>query len=274
MSGTTTAARVQLRIAFERCPLCDHGEADVLGTASCARHPLYRPPLPEALRWLRCTACGHVFADGHFTDEALAILFADANSAQLPGASVIGPQRLVSARIVERVVQLRASSEGTWLDVGFGNGALLTTAAEFGFTAIGLDLRAQAVHRLASLGIEAHCIPLERFAPPRPVNVISFADVLEHMPFPRVALARAHALLESDGLLFASMPNLDCFEWQALDVSGTNPYWGEIEHVHNFGRRRLHALLRQHGFEPVSYAVSERYVAGMEIIARKGAVPA
>jgi hypothetical protein len=44
---------------------------------------------------------------------------------------------------------------------------------------------------------------------------------------------------------------------------------GSIEHYHNFSRSRLYALLRETGFEPVRYGISERYRACMEVIARK-----
>jgi SAM-dependent methyltransferase len=257
------------RIPYQACPLCDHAESDALGTAQCSAHPLYQPSLPPTMRWLRCTACRHVFVDGYFDEKALALLLSGANPSQLPGGGDLGAQRQVAARLVEQVAALRGSGEGRWLDVGFGNGALLTTAAEFGFEVVGLDLRQEAVRRLKDFGIEAHCRTLESYAPEHPLDVISFADVLEHMPFPRPALTRAHDLLRDGGLVFASMPNMDCFNWQALDVAGKNPYWGEIEHLHNFGRRRLYSLFREHGFEPTRYAVSQRYLAGMEVVARK-----
>ena len=54
-----------------------------------------------------------------------------------------------------------------------------------------------------------------------------------------------------------------------LDRQKANPYWAEIEHCHNFSRSRLYALLREMGFEPVRYGISERYRACMEVIARK-----
>jgi SAM-dependent methyltransferase len=95
------------------------------------------------------------------------------------------------------------------------------------------------------------------------------ADVLEHMPFPKRALHHARRLLRSDGLLFLSMPNADSFLWQILNRGRANPYWAEIEHYHNFGRKRLHALLGECGFEPVRYGVSFRYRSCMEVIARK-----
>jgi len=93
------------------------------------------------------------------------------------------------------------------------------------------------------------------------------ADVLEHMPFPKPALLHAHKLLQKAGVLFVSMPNLDCMAWKLLDKAKKNPYWGELEHYHNFGRQRLYKLLEETGFRPVNYCISERYRLCMEVTA-------
>ena len=66
-----------------------------------------------------------------------------------------------------------------------------------------------------------------------------------------------------------SLPNIENKLWQTLDQSFNNPYWGELEHYHNFGRSGLYRLLRDTGFEPVGYSVSERYRVGMQILAVK-----
>jgi SAM-dependent methyltransferase len=260
------------RIPYDDCPLCGHAEAEEVVTVRCAAHPLFKPGLPETMRWLGCTRCAHVFVDGYFNAAAEALLFSGANAAQLPPGPDVGGRRQVAGRMVHRVAQLLGGARGRWLDVGFGNGMLLTTAAEFGFDAVGLDVREEAVRALRALGVEAHATPLERFEA-APFRVISFADVLEHLSFPRPALARAHALLEPEGLLLVSLPNLESFAWQHLDRTGKNPYWAELEHLHNFSRRRLYALLEEQGFTPLDYAVSERYEAGMEVIARRRAAP-
>jgi protein O-GlcNAc transferase len=55
--------------------------------------------------------------------------------------------------------------------------------------------------------------------------------------------------------------------WRLLHANNVNPYWGEIEHYHNFTRKRLYALLEEHGFQPVNYNVSERYRVCMEVVA-------
>jgi protein O-GlcNAc transferase len=80
---------------------------------------------------------------------------------------------------------------------------------------------------------------------------------------------QARSLLVPGGALFLSMPNRDCLVWRLMDRSGTNPYWGELEHYHNFDRAGLTALLQQFGFTTVYYGVSERYRAAMEIVAIK-----
>jgi SAM-dependent methyltransferase len=256
------------RIPFESCPLCNRDEATEVAIADCSRHPMYKPSLPATMRWLQCEACKHIFVDGYFDEAALRDLFSDTQPMQTPGHEV-GRARVVWAKVVDDVARLCPGLGGRWLDVGFGSGALLTTAAEFGFEAVGLDLRAQSVEQMVRFGYEAHCIDLEHFRPNQTFDVVSMADVLEHMPFPRGALARARDILSEEGLLFVSMPNVDAFVWKMLDRAGENPYWGEIEHLHNFGRARLYDLLRQEGFEPCRYGVSERYVACMEVVARK-----
>ena len=169
--------------------------------------------------------------------------------------------------IVERVA--RFVTEGSWLDVGFGNGSLLFTAQEWGFRPLGLDLRPASVEALQRLGIEARAADLTTLDEPGRFAVISLADVLEHMPFPRDGLVAAHRLLQPDGVLFVSMPNYDCMAWRLLDAGNANPYWGELEHFHNFSRARLETVLREQGFEPLHYAVSERYRVCMEVIARR-----
>ena len=171
--------------------------------------------------------------------------------------------REISAKIVEKVS--RHAGAGAWLDVGFGNASLLFTAQEYGFEPVGLDLRRQNVDQLAALGIEAHHLDVSNMDQPARFSVVSMADVLEHMPFPKTGLTSVHKLLRQGGVLFLSMPNADAPVWRLF--GDANPYWAEIEHYHNFGRARLYKLLTECGFEPVEYGISQRYRACMEVIA-------
>lgn len=256
------------RVPFGSCPLCECPKLIDSVKGDCSKHPLYQRGINPEMRWKQCTKCAHVFTEGYFTDEACKLIFGNTQPNQQVGYD-LEPQRFVSARMIEKV--LPYASEGTWLDVGFGNGSLLFTAQEYGFEPVGTDLRENNVVVLSSLGIRAYCKNLADLPPDLKCSVVSMADVLEHMPYPRQGLRAAHKLLADGGVLMVSMPNMENVVWKALDQNGANPYWGEIEHYHNFTRSRLYSLLRETGFEPVRYSVSERYRVCMEIIARKKA---
>ena len=257
------------RILYEGCPLCDCRQARSLGRFDCTGYPTYKAGLPPQIHWLRCEDCGHVYTDGYFNEAALELLLRDTHPGQEPGAQVEW-NRTLWARLVAKVADLKPA--GRWMDVGFGNGALLFAAEEWGYSTLGLDLRPSTVESLRALGFEARCQALGEVDEPGGFDVLSLCDTLEHMPFPGAELPHARRLLKADGLLVLSMPNLDCMAWRQLDAQGANPYWIELEHYHNFSRRRLYTLLEEHGFRPLSYGVSERYRLSMEVIAGK-AVP-
>ena len=254
------------RIPFGKCPLCECPELADAATGDCSGHPLYHSSLSPLIRWKRCIACAHVFTEGYYTDESSKLIFSRTHEPQQAGADM-EQQRFASAHIVEKV--LPYVSAGIWMDVGFGNGSLLFTAQEYGFKPLGLDLRAANVEAMAAFGIEARCQDITELSLESRCAVISMADVVEHVPYPKAPLRAARQLLAGAGVLFISMPNMESVLWKTLDRQMANPYWAEIEHYHNFGRSRLYALLREVGFEPVRYGVSERYRACMEVIAKK-----
>jgi len=262
----------EARIAFEACPLCGSPAFQPFRSADCSRHALYDPRLPPTIDWMRCDVCTHVFTSGSFTAAAAAIVLSRAHAFQLPGQDY-ERRRPIAARIAEQVCRFVAP-DGPWLDVGFGDGALLLTAEEFGFAPVGVDIRPAAVAALQAIGVEAYAGDFLKFVSVRKFRVVSLMDVLEHLPFPGRALTLAASLLAPGGVLIVSCPAYDSPAWRALDAVGENPYWGELEHYHNFSRARLSALLRQEDFEPCGYAVSQRYRACMEIVATRGGGPA
>lgn len=257
-----------VRVDYELCPLCESTDFSPAGEIPCTGHPLHRQELGETMRWMSCSNCEHVFTSGWFRPEAEALLFEQGLAHQTPGAEPVAAlerNRQIAAKIVTTIAQLRGTLDGRWLDVGFGNGALLTTAEEFGFVATGLDRRRTCVESLARLGYDVAVETLEEHRPRAPYDVISMCDLLEHVPFPRRTIRRANELLAPGGVLFVSMPNRSSYVWRELDQRGENPYWQELEHYHNFTREGLYALCVTEGFAPCWYGVSERYRACMEV---------
>lgn len=254
------------RVLFKRCPLCESQIITKIVIGDCSKHPLYNKALNPQIQWCQCNDCLHIFTEGYYTDDACKIIFGKTNENQMVGGD-IEKNRMVSSKMIERVLPF--ISAGSWLDVGFGNGSLLFTAQEYGFKPIGIDLRVNNVNLLKSLGIDSYCEDLSNFSLPEKLSVISMADVLEHIPYPRKALLAANNLLKENGVLLVSMPNTENVLWNILSAHNINPYWGEIEHYHNFSRTRLYALLSEFGFEPVRYGISERYRLCMEVVCVK-----
>ena len=265
------------RHPYDGCPLCNSPCFAICATADCSAHPLWRPQLSSTMTWCKCHDCGHIFTDGYFTEEAQQIIFSRTLDGQRFGAD-FERQRQVSARIVERIAAY-APPPGHWFDVGFGNGSLLMTAQEWGYSVAGVEARKNDTGSdPASLGIEVEYGTLANLVDrdlgsgplsPGSASIVSMADSLEHMPYPADGLAAAHRLLSGEGVLFLSMPNCESAAWEISSSKKLNPYWGEIEHYHNFGRTRLYALLEEMRFTPVHFAISERYRLCMEVVAQK-----
>lgn len=277
-----------MKHAFSQCPLCDStiDQCEQHRTGDARHHPLYTDQLPATMNWLRCTACAHVFTADYWSADGERVVFSAAHAFQLPGTQQTEFLRNQWAPTVSRVAGLLAGSRSraavfaaaaanrpTWLDIGFGNGGLVMTADEFGFAATGVDVRAEAVERLGSLGYAAVCANFSELQIERPVDILSMADVLEHLHDPRDALRKARSILVSDGLLYISCPNSETSTWRQWENTATNPYWGELEHYHNFSRQTLLDLLEQEGFTVIDYYVSSRYYSCMEIVAHKAIAP-
>jgi protein O-GlcNAc transferase len=257
-----------MRIPYENCPLCESNRCiSIIHEVDATRHPLYQDQLPPVMRWRECAACGHNFTDGYWSPEAMG-LFLDRDSPYPDILNDVETARLLNANVVSWVNRLADGRTGSWLDVGHGNGSLLRTAEEFGYRGYGLDLRQRNVDGLCADGIQAQRKTIEDFSLDytEKFDVISFADSLEHMPFPAKALLAAYTLLDSHGLLFISCPNTDTAVWRSMGIA--NPYLIELEHFHNFSRARLSLLLGSCGFDYLRYSVSERYRSGMELVAR------
>lgn len=109
--------------------------------------------------------------------------------------------------------------------------------------------------RIFELGFKAQESDFMQCTFEHKLDVLSMMDVLEHMPYPGLALGKAAEIIRSGGVLVISLPDLSCSSWRMMDAAKSNPYWMEIEHHHNFSRERLIALLGERGFEVADFGI-------------------
>ena len=276
VAGTRDEAgtRIQsspLQALYAACPLCD-GASVTMGFANCAAHPLWHEPLPASIEWMRCASCAHVHTRRYWTETGRAELTRSAGE--------IGPKRATWAPVAERVVRslggfqavVSRDSRPIWVDVECGDGGLVMTAADYGFAAVGLEVRSNAAALLHGLGFTALAIDFMQLKFEVIVDVLSMMDVLEHVPHPRECLRKAAQVLRPGGVLVLGTPDLTSSRWKVLDARNLNPHWMALDNHHNFSRDRIVALLRETGFELLDFAVPDPCDTRMELYAvRQGA---
>lgn len=250
---------------YDGCPLCGHADWSWSATVDCTGHDLWHEPLPREIEWRRCEACEHLYTAHYWTEAGLAEVLRLGHDHQL---SNLDPHenRQRWAPMVRRVVD-RMGPHRTWLDVGCGNGSLVTTAAEWGFDVRGLDLRPEPVIALRREGYKADIGTLTDAT--EMVDVLSLCDVIEHVPDPAALIATAASRLYPGGMLIITTPNEDTAVWRWLNRNNRNAYWREIEHHHIFSRSRLHNLLQDCEIGDVRYDIGTQYVSTMEVMARR-----
>jgi SAM-dependent methyltransferase len=276
MTVTTAFPIEHERTKFTHCPLCNANGVEYFSPREptsvfpCVGHALWRKGLPPTMRWLSCQECGHEFTDGYFEGDAMRFLQGNANADQVLSASSerVEAERYIAADVLDRVLgwcDIAGSVPRSMLDVGFGSGALLTTAVEYGLEGFGCDTRWAAVEPMAKAGFAVECGEMPLWE--RTFDLVVLADVLEHVPFPGKMLEQARSLVRPHCWLFVSCPNIEAHAWHA--IGERNPYLYELEHFHNFSRSRLGSLLEEHGFVVERYSASRRYRVGMELLARR-----
>lgn len=111
------------------------------------------------------------------------------------------------------------AKHGIWLDVGCSYGWLLERVRDTGFEPLGIEPSPAAAMDAQTRGLPV----VEGFFPDAiPANtqpaVISFMDVLEHLPDPVVALAAAKKRLAAGGVVVVQVPDQTCLLYQVAEA--------------------------------------------------------
>jgi SAM-dependent methyltransferase len=120
-------------------------------------------------------------------------------------AALTTARRRMFARHLDRVDGL--VRPGRLLDVGCATGDFLKVAAERGWDAVGVDPSPAREQALAAGARLVGRTVDDADVAPHSLDLITFWDVLEHLPDPVASLRRARQLLGPGGLVAATVPN-------------------------------------------------------------------
>ncbi len=136
------------------------------------------------------------------------------------------------------------------LDVGCGGGLLLQAARENGWNAQGVDVSISSVDHVRSLGFEVfHGELNELQLAGEQFDVITAAEIIEHLFDPVTVLKEAHRLLRPGGLLWVTTPHAHSLAARVMKLD-----WRLVcppEHLQWFSVKGIKTALGQAGFQKV-----------------------
>jgi SAM-dependent methyltransferase len=136
------------------------------------------------------------------------------------------------------------------LDIGCGAGGLLEAARKHGWQAQGLDVSSHAAKHVRELGFEVFEGELSEAAyPSAQFDVVTAAELLEHIFEPRALLREVARILRPGGLFWTTTPHARGISGRMLGLK-----WRCVwppEHLQLFSIRGLKALLREAGFRDI-----------------------
>ncbi|WP_323753988.1 class I SAM-dependent methyltransferase [Marinobacter sp.] len=122
--------------------------------------------------------------------------------------TLIEPWRLKLDYYNRHLTPRNVGKPGKLLDIGCGNGAFLSRAAEMGWQAKGCEIDPKAVSACHSIGLDvlegdAFCPELKE----QSFDVITMSHVIEHVHDQQALLQRTYDLLRPGGWLWLATPN-------------------------------------------------------------------
>lgn len=215
----------------------------------------------------RCLECTHVYLDVVHDPDSIRGLYANYGN---------GGQNTYFEGIDEEVVRsldsYLARCEGavrlppkqvSLLDIGCGNGTLLSRALARGFTVAGIEISPPLA---AEASRRAGCTVYEQFLteldlPEASFDVVTMYDLIEHLQDPQLDLRQVFRVLKPGGVFFALTPNdealvrrvsrcLYSLSFRLFEGPLRRLYYPD--HLSYFTAESLARLLRGVGFELVS----------------------
>ncbi len=203
-----------------------------------------------------CSECGLTYVTPRLRDSSLLEHVYDETYWSSSAAKTRGytdyradePLYLRTYRRRIAVVRRHFATPGRVLDVGCAAGYFLRVMRDEGWSVSGLEpsapIRATAAQHLGAQNVHAGLLGEAPFEPGS-FDLVTFWDVLEHVPEPVAALARARELLAPGGKILIETQNVDS---RAAKLLGRRwQHYKHAEHIYHFNPRTLDVVLERAG---------------------------
>jgi SAM-dependent methyltransferase len=164
-------------------------------------------------------------------------------------------ERMNNRRTLRRLLDAGDTARGKLLEVGVGNGSLLTAARSQGYSTSGCDISIAACKRIGrTAGISVYCGPLQSLPGDDLFDVIVMNHLLEHVADPVPLLNAARRRLRSGGLLHLAVPNVGSWEARCAGWNCYEPY-----HLLYFTPDTLQIAAQKAGLDILTVATHESF---------------
>jgi len=248
----STAESEPIQIAHEHiaCALCGADNAALLfELGGHSSHGVYvngvyrRVAGRESV--VRCRDCGLVYVNPRFV-EAPGIAVYSAEEEMTYYQMTQADRRVGNAELLQQI-EGRLARPGRLLDVGCGDGLLLSQAQLQGWEAWGLEVSGRLVAQIRARHNPArifHGALTDAAYPTAHFDAVVLCNVIEHLRDPGHVVAEIARITRPGGFVAVHTPNID-----SLAARLRGPTWHLLQpfdHLYYFNVRTLRRLLEQH----------------------------
>ena len=173
-------------------------------------------------------------------------------------------RRNAAARLRFLGAAIRPDRPADAVDVGCASGYVLDVYRDAGLRPHGVDVSAWARERAVARGHDVHATLADALAAAPDLALVSFFQVLEHLPDPDAAVAEAAAALPAGGVLavetwdrLSRIARLSGARWQQANPPSV---------LHLFTRTGLEKLADRHGLRVAKLSVTSKLVSPALVI--------
>jgi 2-polyprenyl-3-methyl-5-hydroxy-6-metoxy-1,4-benzoquinol methylase len=163
-------------------------------------------------------------------------------------------------RARKRIASLRRRGNLTFLDVGCNLGFATEAGRSLGYTALGVDVDADAIERAKTFfpKAEFRCVPINVLAAEgKKFDVVYSSEVIEHLVDPYGFLRDIRSVMADDAVLFLTTPDVGHFSLPK--AIGKLVKWTTFrppEHLIYFNNKSLKLLFQRAGFQSAKFRFS------------------
>lgn len=205
----------------------------------------------EWFKLTKCVCCSHIYLNPRPSKKKLRQYYPESyeqHQVLHQSEKLVNRPEFHAANILVDFIEKFRAQRGRLLDVGCATGIFLKAAELRGWHGTGIELvetAAQIAREQFQLNV--HVGVLEEIdLPKKSFEVITFWDVLEHLPSPSQAMEKCYELLVPGGLVVFTTPNLASFDRYIFGKYWIG--WEVPRHLHLFTPYSVARLIAKSGF--------------------------